>query len=263
MPELPEVEIMTRNLRRWLEGRQLIDVEVLDATVLSADPGAPSPVGSVVGRVFRRGKYTCLEAGDQTLVLHYRMTGKVIRWPWSPPRRRIRLSFSAPGVRVGLADPRRFAKMWQLPTTDVPAFFAARSLGPDAWPQTRPGTWWAARFARKRGPIKTALLDQSCVAGIGNIAASEICWRTQLHPEKPCPALSASQWDAVAQHTVAYMEETIESSAADEIAYVTAGGSNPFAVYGRAGGCCPRCSRLIERLVQAGRSTFFCADCQR
>jgi formamidopyrimidine-DNA glycosylase len=262
MPELPEVEIMTRNLRAWLDGRVLTRVGFADPTVLQGELASSAFVGRSVDRVFRRAKYSCIQVGERTLVLHFRMTGKVIRWPWSPGRHRIRMDLEASGIRVGLSDTRRLAEVWDLPSDQVGAFFSDRKLGPDAWPEERGGAWWAQQYARKRCAIKPALLDQSCVAGIGNIAASEVCWRTQVDPRRLCSSLSGGEWSALARHTVAFMGETIEAETADEIVYVTAGGANPFAIYGRSGEPCPRCARPLSRTTQAGRASFYCPGCQ-
>ncbi len=263
MPELPEVEIMTRNLRGWLGGQSLSDVELNDPAVLRE--GAVEMLGEqpCVRRVFRRAKYSCIEFEDHTLVLHFRMTGKVIRWPWDADRHRIRFQMVSTGVRVGFSDTRRLGEAWLVPKASVDAFFEARNLGPDAWPERREGAWWAERFSRKRGPVKPALLDQACVAGIGNIAASEICWRARISPHRACSALTLSDWDAIARHTVVFMSETIAAEASEEIVYVNAGGANPFDVYGREGEPCPSCGSVLSRFSQSGRSTFFCAACQR
>ena len=253
---------MTRNLRGWLDRRALTGVRVPDPAVLRGQIDSGELIGRSASRIFRRAKYSCLQFGDRTVVLHFRMTGKVIAWPWSAANHRIRLELEADGVRVGLSDTRRLAEVWLLPSDQVEGFFAARNLGPDAWPEERQGAWWAARFARKRGAIKPALLDQSCVAGIGNIAASEVCWRTRVDPRRLCSSLSPGEWSALAQQTVAFMSETIQAESGDEIFYVTAGGTNPFSIYGRGGEPCPRCTQPLSRTVQAGRASFHCVGCQ-
>lgn len=118
-------------------------------------------------------------------------------------------------------------------------------------------------MATSHGPLKVALLDQARVAGLGNIAASEILWRAGISPEARTAALSDDAWRRIAEHAHAFFDESVETDAGDEIAYVNEGGENRFAVYGRADCACQRCGETIVRTVQAGRSTFACSGCQR
>lgn len=242
MPELPEVEIMTRNLREWL-GSGPVEVVSLDAKIASVAPFE-------VVKVWRRGKTCVVEGPDGGLLIHFRMTGKVTR---DRRGRSVRAELVTPDEEVVYIDPRRFGTIeW---VTDLVAPFA--KLGPEPYPELRTADWWTARFARKRGPIKPALLDQSCVAGLGNIAACEILWRAQVDPRQPVPQVT--RWDAIAAETHAFLHEVIALETGEEIAYINAdpGARNPFQVYGRAGEPCPRSGRPIERIVQAGRGTYF------
>ncbi|MCP4809007.1 MAG: Fpg/Nei family DNA glycosylase [Proteobacteria bacterium] len=242
MPELPEVEIMTRNLRSWL-GPGPVEVISHDAKI------AEVPAFDIE-RVWRRGKTCIVEGLDGGLLLHFRMTGKVVR---DHGGRRYRAELVTPDEEVVFIDPRRFGTIeW---VADVQGALAG--LGPEPYPEKRTGGWWRDRFARKRGPIKPALLDQKCVAGLGNIAASEILWRAGVDPRTKVP--DVTRWDAIADETHGFLHEVIELEDSEEIAYINtdAGARNPFAVYGREGEPCPRTGRPIVRIVQAGRSTFF------
>ena len=247
MPELPEVEVMTRNLRSWL-GTGAVRLELLDARLLVGEPPPPLQVQ----RVWRRAKYTVIEGAEQSWVLHFRMTGKVV------------LDSERPGVRARLhtqdrslafVDRRCLGQLFV--ARDLDDFFAERRLGPEPYPQPRPGSWWAQRFARKRGPIKPALLDQACVAGLGNIAASEILHRAGLDPRTPTPELSAEDWERLASATHAFLHEVVAFESGEEILFLhgDAGADNPFAVYGREGEEVD--GGVVRRIVQAGRSSFF------
>ena len=101
------------------------------------------------------------------------------------------------------------------------------------------------------------------MSGLGNIAASEILWRARIHPERSVAKLSRRAWEAIARETPLFLQETIDAERAPEVSLVEEGGDNPFSVYDRAGEPCPRCGRKIRRIVQAARSTYFCARCQR
>lgn len=258
MPELPEVEGMASHLRRWTAGHRLIGFEVLDPKVLVLDRGDGSGLGAPVGRIWRRAKYLVLEAGGEAWIVHFRMTGQLVR----EPRGRARWVLDG-DLAVGFVDPRRFGEIVRIPVGEVPAYFEAKKLGPEPWPVRRDGAWWAARLGDARGPLKVVMLDQARVAGVGNIAASEICWRARLSPFVSPRSLDTAAWERLAEAASVFLEEAVAACSAEEIVYVNQGGENPFDVYQRAGEACRRCGGVLGRVVQAGRSTYFCHRCQK
>lgn len=282
MPELPEVECFTRDLARWTGGAILERVDVPDPRVLSGvEPGGLEILrGGRPGRCWRRAKWSVVEvqprgaAPTQALLLHYRMTGKPVLEDGAPGRKvRLRLHLR-PGGEAGASrvdepervvafdDSRCLGEVHLLPLADLPAFFEARRLGPDCWPERRPGSWWAERLGDSRRPLKVALLDQHRVAGVGNIGASEACFRARLDPRGPARSLPDAAWEALAEAVPAWVEATLAEELGQEIHFVTAGGSNPFLVYGREGEPCAACGDPVARFVQAQRSTFWCPSCQ-
>lgn len=261
MPELPEVEIMTRNVRDWLSGQTLTALDVLDAKLLPfAAAGALS--GVLIGPATRRGKYLCLPLGAQVLVLHFRMTGKAVLE--TSPRRHVRLRLHTPAATVAFVDTRRLGRAWLLPAAALEDFFDAIPMGPEPWPLPRSGAWWAERLIGLRGAIKPAMMRQDRIAGLGNIAASEICHRARVHPACLVPALLAAEYDALAGACSAFIAHVLEAESGPEVHYVSQGAPTPapFLVYGRAGEACA-CGGQIERTSQSGRATFFCPTCQR
>jgi formamidopyrimidine-DNA glycosylase len=259
LPELPEVEVMRRNLLRLAGSRPLSGVDVLDPTVVV--PGG-APLEALVGHALdpgRHGKHLTCTFGPHVLVLHMRMTGQVVEDRGQ--RGRLRLRF-ADGPAALLVDTRRFARAHCLPASALPAHL--NGLGPDAWPERHDGAWWAARFAGAKGPLKPGLLDQSRVAGLGNIYAAELCWRIGVDPRTPIDLLDLARWDALAAAAWELLEQVVESEDKGEMHYVNEGGPlpEPFAVYGREGAPCRRCGATIERFPQAGRSTSWCPACQ-
>ena len=260
MPELPEVEIMSRNLHRWMAGHTITDVDVLDDK-LDAE-SLRSIVGQQVIRAYRRAKYAIIElTGGQCLLLHYRMTGKTVLDPKRLRKARIRWVMDS-GQVVSFEDPRRFGTCERIASADCSMFFAERNVGPEPWPTRRDGDWWKTQLAGLRGPIKPALMRQDRVAGLGNIAASEILYRAKIHPTVPVPMVCDRGWADLAQAVPAFIEHTLQEEGGDEIAYVNMGGEGSFQVYGHAGEECSACGTLIERMVQSGRSTYFCSGCQ-
>jgi formamidopyrimidine-DNA glycosylase len=260
MPELPEVEIMARNLHRWMADRLIERVEVLDEKL--DEESLTSIEGARVIRVHRRAKYAVIDlSGEQHLVLHYRMTGKTVLDPASDRRARLRWVMDS-GPPVVFEDPRRFGTCEWMSTQDLEPFFVSKKVGPEPWPMLRDGEWWKAQLYGLRGPIKPALMRQDRVAGLGNIAASESLFRAGVHPSATVPSLRTEQWDRIAEAVRAFIEHTLAEEGGDEIQYVNMGGEGSFSVYGHAGEPCPRCSGSIERMVQASRGTYFCPGCQ-
>ncbi|MEC8193005.1 MAG: DNA-formamidopyrimidine glycosylase family protein [Myxococcota bacterium] len=259
MPELPEVEIMAQNLDRWLVGDRIGSIDIRDGKL--AGNGLSGLVGAKVVRAWRRAKYALVDVDcGKTLVVHYRMTGKTVLDPRKQRRARVRLEMAS-GTRVAFEDPRRLGELFVLDTAAVDGFIAGKSLGPEPWPQRRDGGWWSRAMTGLRGPIKTAMMKQDRVAGIGNILASESLFMAQVDPRLATNALSDDQWDRLADAVHAVIQRTLDAESGDEIAYVNAGGEGSFLVYGHAGTPCPRCTATIVRFVQAGRSTFYCPEC--
>jgi len=277
MPELPEVEVAARNLRRWASGKTVRAAEA-DATpvVRPAGPRALAVlVGARVRKVDRVGKHLLLTleraAKPVGLWSHLGMTGKWQRAAKaaSSPRfshARLRLD---DGATLHYCDMRRFGRLRVVPGARFSEIPTLAALGPDPLRDGIDAATLHARLARTRLPIKVALLDQTILAGVGNIQASEACFRARLDPRRPARALTRAEVGRLARAILASIRYTLDQFAkegADEgdgaIVYVEENReANPFKVYGRAGAPCPRRNGTIRRIVQAGRSTFFCEAC--
>jgi formamidopyrimidine-DNA glycosylase len=281
MPELPEVEVAARNLRRWTEGRRVRAVAA-GATAIARDAG-PDGLASLVGARFtgvdRVGKHLLLRLGRGAgrgrevigLWSHLGMTGKWVRRARGsePPRFSHARLVLDDGATLHYCDLRRFGRLRLVPGArfeDVPTLAA---LGPDPLRDGVDAVRLHARLARVGLPIKVALLDQTILAGVGNIQASEACFRARLDPRRPARALTRPELGRLARGLRASIDFTLARFAEDgadagdgAIVYVEEDRkSNPFLVYGRAALPCPRCRAPIKRIVQATRSTFFCEAC--
>ncbi len=267
MPELPEVEFCRRCLARWSAGRRVTEVEVLDprsVRVRRTDrPSKGHPDGAAElravgmaappGELLRHGKRLLWRFGEGALLLHLGMTGK---WTRTPNRYvKVRLGLDD-GTSLHFCDPRLLGGI--VPTTwEEGKVLLADGLGPDALDDHLP----PLRGAR---PVKLALMDQSLVAGLGNVQVMEALWRARIHPATPCDALTDAQRAAL---PVAIREQLAATLAlfddAEEIVYVEEDRSqNPFPIYRHAGEPCPVCGTPIARMVQGGRSTYWCPGCQ-
>jgi formamidopyrimidine-DNA glycosylase len=255
MPELPEVEWMARGLQIRAGGRVLDSFEVLDARLT----GLEGLEGQTLQAVERRGKTLVLHLGKEALLVHPRMTGRLV---WSEDSRaRLVLRFRD-AEPISFVDPRRFGKVTRIHRSKVKGFFRDKKLGPEPWPEERKGAWWGRHVGKTRSPLKVALLRQELVAGLGNIAGSEICWRAGVHPATPARNLTLTQWDNVARGARNHLVSSL-AGIGSELSLIEEGGTNTFHVYGREGGPCPVCAFPIERVEQGKRGTFFCPKCQR
>jgi formamidopyrimidine-DNA glycosylase len=274
MPELPEVEIAARNLRRWTRGRGILRVEAdARAARLFRPEGAAGLSrrleGARFGQVHRRGKNLLVELrrGRAAVGLwsHLGMTGKwLLRHAGEELPRHARLTLHLTGGAVLVyVDPRLFGRLRAV-AGGVEKFPEIRALGPDPLEDGIEPELLRSRLARTRRPVKVALLDQAILPGVGNIYASEALFAARVDPRRPARGLSQAEVRRLAAAVLAAMHRAIRLQEGPEIHYVEEPGAvNPFRVYQRDGERCPRCRRgAIQRLVQAQRSTFFCPRCQ-
>ena len=259
VPELPEVEQAARIVRRAAVGKTLTRVALLHPSLRrKLTPHRLRTLrGAVVASVARRGKHQLIELEDgRTIHVHFRMAGD-----WAigraddplPARARATIEFTD-GTRVSLVDPRALSTLTLHRAGDSPL----PELGPEPSDRALTPASLRAALRRRKGAIKPVLLDQRIVAGVGNIYAAEALWRARISPVAPAPALAEDR----VRELLAALREVLGPAARLPGRYREARGSQRIAVYGRAGLPCRRCSTPIVRIVQAGRSTFYCPRCQ-
>jgi formamidopyrimidine-DNA glycosylase len=256
MPELPEVQAAVDVLRQRAQGRTIARLRLLHAALRRRVPPRVLRAlsGAGVVRVERRGKHQLLHLDDgRILHVHFRMNGD---WESGaagaalPRFARAVLEFTD-GTRLVLVDSRALA------TLDVhPAGVElALGLGPDAADPSWTAEHLAEALATRRGPIKPALLDQKLVAGLGNIYAAESLWRARIDPRLAARELTMTRVRKLRQAIAKVIERATGSRYTDDDRV-------KLDVYDREGAPCRRCRTPIERIVQAGRSTYFCPECQ-
>jgi formamidopyrimidine-DNA glycosylase len=259
MPELPEVEGAARFLHAQIAGRTLRGIAWLhDAFARHADPRAMTLIGRQVSSVARVAKWQEVRFTDgAVLVVHFRMTGdwSVSARPTPPPLARAHFAFSG-RTHVWLVDPRVLARV----SVREPGDPIARTLvGPDALDPSLDAPTLRARFATRRAPIKQVLLDQSVIAGVGNIYAAEALWHARIHPSTPAQQLSLARVDRI----IAGIRWTMGLAFAAMGRHLYGEATDRFMVYDRVGLPCARCAATITRITQGQRSTYFCRRCQR
>ncbi len=257
MPELPEVEVTRRRLAPHLIGRTIREVLTTRPSYFFLTP--PRRLARVLpGRravaLRRVGKHlvAALDDGSQ-LLLHLGMTGD-LGPSLAPPdaHTHLQLRFEGGGRDVAFRDPRKFGKIeWIAAGRTSPRL---ERLGPDALAAT--AEVLEAAFRSRRAAVKTALLDQTVLAGVGNIYADEALHASRIHPARPARALAAAEHARLAAAIVRVMRRSIARGAGYSER------PDGFRVYGRAGAPCARCGTPIVRVVLGQRATHFCPRCQ-
>jgi formamidopyrimidine-DNA glycosylase len=271
MPELPEVETIRRQLAPHLEGRTIVEVEILDPRWTRPTPPEWVEVelrGARVERLSRRGKYLIWSLDrDRHLLMHLRMTGALLFDPDPEPlHTRVRFVLDG-GDRLVYVDPRRFGTGHLLPGAAARDAYLAARLGVE--PLTPDFTLeHLRRITRgRRAPIKAFVLDQRQIAGVGNIYADEALFQAGIHPLRATGTLTRAQLQRLREAIEAALSAGIEAKGAtiDDFRHVDgARGSfqDRFLVHLRAGEACPRCGGPIRKIVVAGRGTYVCEHCQ-
>jgi formamidopyrimidine-DNA glycosylase len=271
VPELPEVETIRRQLAPHLEGRTILDAELLDPRWTRPerlDAVEEELRGATVLHVGRYGKYLIWElSGDRYLLVHLRMTGALLLDPVVDPiHTRVRLALDE-GHRLIYVDPRRFGTGHLVHGAAARDAYLAARLGVEPFAAEFTGAHLRALARGRNAPIKSFVLDQRRIAGVGNIYADEALFRARIHPLRAAGKVSSAQWDALAEAIEEALAAGIEAKGAsiDDFRHVDgARGSfqDMFLVHRREGEPCGRCGTTIRKIVVGGRGTYLCPRCQ-
>lgn len=270
MPELPEVETIARELRSCLIGRTITGAEVRWARSIAM----PSPaefeqqvIGQMVQAVDRRGKLLLLHlSGGATLLVHLRMSGQLLLDPCvSPVDKHVRVILTLDdGSTLRFQDQRKFGRMWLVHDPQV----VLGGLGPEPLADDFTSEVLAHLIARRSGMLKPLLLNQSFLAGLGNIYADEVLFRARLHPRRKANSLNDAEIARLYCAIRQVLSEAItgQGTTFDGVYQRVNGASGNFQdnllVYGCAGESCRECGSPIERITLGGRGTHFCPHCQ-
>jgi formamidopyrimidine-DNA glycosylase len=287
MPELPEVETVRRGLEPSLAGARLVRVEARrpDLRFPFPDRFARRLTGARIDRLARRGKYLLapLDSGE-TLIVHLGMTGRFqveggqlahrpgvfARAVAADPRHAHVVFETDRGARITFFDPRRFGFMDLTSSRDLGAYPALAAMGPEPLGPDFDADHLRRVFAGRRQGVKALLLDQRVVAGLGNIYACEALHRARISPLAPAGRIGPGRLSRLAGAVADVLEAAILAGGSTLRDFADAAGDlgyfqHQFRAYGREDGACPTaaCQGAILRIVQAGRSTFYCPRCQR
>lgn len=274
MPELPEVETIKRVLEPQISGLQIESVAVARPEVIDHPTVAEFceiVAGQVIRGMGRRGKFLqiLLESGD-TVVLHLRMTGCLLLVPADyPTEKHTHVTFHLIGGHdLRFVDTRRFGRFWLIRAGEDDTESGTSKLGLEPFDANLSAAYLQANFGRRKRPIKDCLLDQSTVAGIGNIYSDEILFAAKIRPDRPVDSLTDREWRRLAEVIPERLAYFVEKNAITPEEYLEGKGQDyrntPFLqVYGHNGKPCLLCGQPLCRIVIAGRSSVFCPRCQK
>ena len=276
MPELPEVETIRRGLEKRLVGRRVAHAEARRQSLRIPLPErfAARMTGRRFERLERRGKYILAYLDDGVvLIIHLGMSGRftigeagaTVEGPHDHVVFRME-----DGTIATYTDPRRFGLMTLCGESEVDGHRLLARIGPDPLGNAFNGPFLAERLAGKRSPIKAALLDQTVVAGLGNIYVCEALYGARLSPRRSSHTVQGGRAERLAAAIRQVLDRALQAGGSSLRDYVQASGElgyfqHQFSVYGREGEPCPECDcgYAVKRIVQSGRSTFYCARRQR
>ena len=289
MPELPEVETVRRGLEPAMVGRKIRHADIRRPDLRWPFPENMSErlIGATALRLRRRSKYILCDLDtSETLLIHLGMSGRMTILPRSNAKTDILGNFHhlhpSPakhdhvvldmddGTRISFNDARRFGSMDLITTNVLDNHKLIAHLGPEPLGNGFNGLYLFEKLAGKTAPIKSALLDQHLVSGLGNIYVCESLWRAGISPKRLSGKVSRAKINNLVPIIRDVLSEAISAGGSSLKDHRQTNGDlgyfqHTFAVYGREGGACKalNCKNLIKKIVQAGRSTFFCDNCQK
>lgn len=269
IPELPEVETVRRALEPWLSKRTILKAERLSAPPGPKYADLERASGQRIEAVNRRGKFLILPlSGGDDLVIHLGMTGILTAEPVAK-HLRVRLHLdSEERPALHFQDTRRFGRFLVVPTGDYKSLPTLQAMGPEPLSDAFNAAGLAEALQRSSVAVKTYLLSQKPVSGVGNIYADEALWASKIHPLTPANRVHKRQIPLLVTMIKDVLEASIKAQGTTLRDYRTVNGelgaySSALNAYGQKEEPCPRCGTLISKIVIAGRGTHFCPKCQR
>lgn len=274
MPELPEVETVVRTLEHQLGHPTIVACTILWDKIIAT----PSPAlfvegiqGKTIQGYHRHGKYLMFDLGDQELVVHLRMEGKFFVQPWDAPlQKHTHVIFTLQDGRVlRYHDTRKFGRMYMYQKAkDATSYPCFQSVGMDIFDERLDANGLYHRLHKRQRALKTVLLDQSVMAGIGNIYADEICFAMHLHPETNISHLRKKDFEQLLMEARRILCGAIRAGGTTIRSYTSSLGVDgrfqlELKVHARKGEACPRCHGIIRKIRVGTRGTYFCPVCQK
>lgn len=274
MPELPEAETIKRVIEPQIQGLMIKNVIVNRPEVIAyphAGEFCKQLVGQTISGMARRGKFLLilLDSGDR-VIIHLRMTGCLLLTPADyPEEKHTHLVFRLSNEKeLRFSDIRRFGRFWLLQNGEADAYSGLDRLGLEPSDPAFSAEYLINHFGKRKKAIKACLLEQSVIAGIGNIYSDEILFAARIYPACPAHSLTGKEWERLAGTISERLSYFTEKNKITPEEYLEAKGQDyrntPFLqVYGHEGEPCPSCGTVLCRMVIGGRSSIFCPRCQQ
>lgn len=274
MPELPEVETIKRVIEPQIQGLMIGKVSVKRPEIVaypSADEFCGLVRGQTISCMTRRGKFLIIQLGSlDCIILHLRMTGCLLIAPSDcPEEKHTHIVFSLNnGKELRFSDTRRFGRFWLLGKDEADTHSGIAKLGTEPLDKLLTAEYLNARLGKRKTAVKKCLLDQSIIAGIGNIYSDEILFTAGIYPARLANSLNRKEWERLAAVIPERISYFIERNKISPEEYLETKGQDyrntPYLqVYGQEGKPCPKCGETLCRMVVGGRGSVYCPVCQR
>lgn len=271
MPELPEVETVKETLRKKVVGKKINNVKVYYEKVIES-PTTNEFVEKIIGQTIndmkRRGKWLIFELDNYYLLSHLRMEGKYFfRSVGSEISKHEHIAFDLGDFELRYHDTRKFGRMHLLLKDELEINPPISELGLEPWDERLTVSYLKEKYKTKKLPIKTVILDQSIIVGIGNIYADEILFLSEIHPLTKAQDLSDIDLQNIIDNTQAVLEKAIKAGGTTIRSYTSSEGvtglfQNELYVHSKEGESCPNCKTSITKIKVGGRGTYYCENCQ-
>lgn len=274
MPELPEVETIKRVIEPQIQGLMIDKVNVKRPEVVAypaADEFCRLLTGQTISHMTRRGKFLAIHLGsNDCIILHLRMTGCLLITPadYAEEKHTHIIFRLSNGKKLRFSDTRRFGRFWLLRKDEADTYSGIAKLGAEPLDKLLTAGYLNARLGKRKKPVKECLLDQSIIAGIGNIYSDEILFTAGIYPARPANSLTMEEWERLAAAIPERISYFIKVNKITPEEYLETKGQDyrntPFLqVYGQEGKPCPKCGETLCRMVVGGRGSVYCPVCQR
>lgn len=274
MPELPEIETIKRVVEPQIQGLVIENILVNRPEIIAhptATEFCKEVTGQAISAMTRRGKFLIINLDNRNkIILHLRMTGCLLVTPSDyPPEKHTHITMQlSNGMELRFSDTRRFGRFWLIRNDERDTYSGIEKLGLEPLSDEFNAEYLQARLGKRKKTIKECLLNQSVIAGIGNIYSDKILYRARINPAAPANSLSVSEWERLTFEITDCLRYFIDKNSISQKDYLITKGQDyrntPFLqVYGHANEPCPNCGNKLCRTVIGGRSSVYCPNCQK
>lgn len=269
MPELPEVETVKETLKKSVKGKIIKDVNIYYNNIIeypSIEEFKKNIINQTIKDIERRGKWLMFKLDDYYLLSHLRMEGRYYIKHGEEVGKHEHVVFKFNDFDLRYVDTRKFGRMYLLPIKDAFNMKPLNELGLEPWDTSLTTKYLEEKYKNKKLPIKTVLLDQSIITGIGNIYDDEVLFMSKINPYKKASLLNDKELQSIIDNTKIVLEKAIKLGGTTIRSYESSEGvhgrfQNELLIHGQA--ICPTCNENVTKVHINGRGTYYCEKCQK